>query len=262
MLRLANVEVIYDDVILVLKGLSLEVPKGQIVALLGSNGAGKSTTLKAISGLLRAEEGEVTDGAIELEGERIEELEPEQIVRRGIFQVMEGRRVFEDLTVDENLTMGGYTRRDFAALKRDRDLCFDYFPRLRERRKQIAGYLSGGEQQMLAISRALMARPRLILLDEPSLGLAPLLVQEIFRIIQKINQEEKTTMLLVEQNANVALSIAQFGYIMESGRIVLDGDTEKLRSNEDVREFYLGGGEAKKSYKASKSYRRRKRWLS
>jgi branched-chain amino acid transport system ATP-binding protein len=262
MLRLANVEVVYDDVILVLKGLSLEVPKGQIVALLGSNGAGKSTTLKAISGLLRAEEGEVTDGAIELDGARIEEMDPEDIVRRGIFQVMEGRRVFEDLTVDENLTMGGYTRRDFAALKRDRDLCFDYFPRLRERRKQIAGYLSGGEQQMLAISRALMARPRLILLDEPSLGLAPLLVQEIFRIIQKINQEEKTTMLLVEQNANVALSIANFGYIMESGRIVLDGEPEKLKANEDVREFYLGGGEAKKSYKATKSYRRRKRWLS
>jgi branched-chain amino acid transport system ATP-binding protein len=262
MLRLANVEVVYDDVILVLKGLSLEVPAGQIVALLGSNGAGKSTTLKAISGLLRAEEGEVTDGAIELEGERIEELEPEQIVRRGIFQVMEGRRVFEDLTVDENLTMGGYTRRDFAGLKRDRDLCFDYFPRLRERRKQIAGYLSGGEQQMLAISRALMARPRLILLDEPSLGLAPLLVQEIFRIIAKINREEKTTMLLVEQNANVALSIAHFGYIMENGRIVLDGETEKLKTNEDVREFYLGRGEGKKSYKATKSYRRRKRWLS
>ncbi len=271
MLRLANVEVVYDDVILVLKGLSLEVPKGQIVALLGSNGAGKSTTLKAISGLLHAEEGEVTDGAIELDGERIEALEPEQIVRRGIFQVMEGRRVFEDLTVDENLTMGGYTRRDSLALKRDRDLCFDYFPRLRERRRQIAGYLSGGEQQMLAISRALMARPRLMLLDEPSLGLAPLLVQEIFRIIGKINQEEKTTMLLVEQNANVALSIAHFGYIMESGRIVLDGELEsgrivldgepeKLKSNEDVREFYLGGG--KKSYKAVKSYRRRKRWLS
>ena len=262
MLRLANVEVVYDDVILVLKGLSLEVPAGQIVALLGSNGAGKSTTLKAISGLLRAEEGEVTDGAIELEGERIEELEPEQIVRRGIFQVMEGRRVFEDLTVDENLTMGGYTRRDLAGLKRDRDLCFDYFPRLRERRKQIAGYLSGGEQQMLAISRALMARPRLILLDEPSLGLAPLLVEEIFRIIGKINREEKTTMLLVEQNANVALSIAHFGYIMETGRIVLDGEPAKLKSNEDVREFYLGGGEGKKSYKAVKSYRRRKRWLS
>jgi branched-chain amino acid transport system ATP-binding protein len=262
MLRLSNVEVIYDDVILVLKGLSLEVPDGKIVALLGSNGAGKSTTLKAISGLLRAEEGEVTDGAIEFGGERIDELLPEQIVRRGIFQVMEGRRVFEDLTVDENLTMGGYTRGDRDGLKRDRDLCFDYFPRLRERRRQIAGYLSGGEQQMLAISRALMARPRLILLDEPSLGLAPLLVQEIFRIIGKINAEEKTTMLLVEQNANVALSIAHFGYIMENGRIVLDGEPEKLRSNEDVREFYLGSGEAKKSYKAVKSYRRRKRWLS
>jgi branched-chain amino acid transport system ATP-binding protein len=261
MLRLANVEVVYDDVILVLKGLSLTVPKGQIVALLGSNGAGKSTTLKAVSGLLRAEEGEVTDGAIELDGERIESLEPEQIVRRGIFQVMEGRRVFEDLSVDENLTMGGYTRKDPKGLKRDRDLAFDYFPRLRERRKQLAGYLSGGEQQMLAISRALMARPRVILLDEPSLGLAPLLVREIFQIVQQINREEKTTMLLVEQNANVALSIAHYGYILESGRIVLDGDPAKLKSNEDVREFYLGGGE-KKSYKAVKSYRRRKRWLS
>jgi branched-chain amino acid transport system ATP-binding protein len=262
MLRLDNVEVIYDDVILVLKGLSLEVPKGRIVALLGSNGAGKSTTLKAVSGLLRAEEGEVTDGAITFDGERIDELEPEQIVRRGIFQVMEGRRVFEDLTVDENLSMGGYTRRDSAGLRRDRALCFDYFPRLRERRNQLAGYLSGGEQQMLAISRALMARPRMILLDEPSLGLAPLLVQEIFRIVQKINAEEKATMLLVEQNANVALSIAHYGYIMEGGRIVLDGDPERLKANEDVREFYLGGGEAKKSYKAVKSYRRRKRWLS
>src|SRR5229473_3619489 len=190
MLRLKNIEVIYDDVILVLKGLSLEVPSGQIVALLGPNGAGKSTTLKAISGLLAAEEGEVTDGSIDFAGQRIDRLEPEQIVRRGIFQVMEGRRVFEDLTVDENLTMGGYTRRDRAGLKRDRDLCFDYFPRLRERRGQIAGYLSGGEQQMLAISRALMARPRLILLDEPSLGLAPLLVLEIFAIIRRINRQE------------------------------------------------------------------------
>src|SRR6266850_4672631 len=260
MLRLSNVEVIYDDVILVLKGLSLEVPDGKIVALLGSNGAGKSTTLKAISGLLAAEEGEVTDGAIEFEGQRIDDMEPEKIVRRGIFQVMEGRRVFEDLTVEENIAMGGYTRRDRAALKRDREMCFTYFPRLRDLRGRLAGYLSGGEQQMLAISRALMARPKLILLDEPSLGLSPKLVQEIFRIIGKINQEEKTTMLLVEQNANVALSIAHFGYIMESGRIVLDGEPEKLKSNEDVREFYLGGG--KKSYKAVKSYRRRKRWLS
>ena len=261
MLKLTNVEVVYDDVILVLKGLSLEVPQGRIVALLGSNGAGKSTTLKAISGLLRAEEGEVTDGSIELDGQRIEEMRPEEIVRSGVFQVMEGRRVFEDLTVDENLAMGGYIRHDRAGLRRDRDLCFDFFPRLRERRKQLAGYLSGGEQQMLAISRALMARPRLILLDEPSLGLAPLLVQEIFRIVARINQEEKTTILLVEQNANVALSIAHFGYIMENGRIVLEGDPARLKSNEDVREFYLGGGE-KKSYRAVKSYRRRKRWLS
>jgi len=260
-LTLKNIEVVYDDVILVLKGLSLTVPSGQIVALLGSNGAGKSTTLKAISGLLRSEEGEVTDGTIEFDGQRIEKLEPEQIVRRGIIQVMEGRRVFEDLTVDENLTMGGYIRRDRKGIKRDRSLVFDYFPRLRERRAQIAGYLSGGEQQMLAIGRALMARPKMILLDEPSLGLAPLLVQEIFRIIGKINAEEKATMLLVEQNANVALGIAHFGYIMENGRIVLDGDPAKLKSNEDVREFYLGGGE-KKSYRAVKSYRRRKRWLS
>jgi branched-chain amino acid transport system ATP-binding protein len=261
MLNLKNVEVIYDDVILVLKGLSLEVPSGKIVALLGPNGAGKSTTLKAISGLLEAEEGEVTDGAIEFEGERIEHLPPEKIVRRGIFQVMEGRRVFEDLTVEENIAMGGFTRRDRAALNRDREMCFSYFPRLRDLRGRLAGYLSGGEQQMLAISRALMARPRLILLDEPSLGLSPLLVQEIFAIIRRINQEEKSTFLLVEQNANLALSIAHFAYIMEGGHIVLEGDPEKLKTNEDVKEFYLSGG-GKKSYKAIKSYRRRKRWLS
>ena len=262
MLRLKNIEVIYDDVILVLKGLSLEVPSGRIVALLGPNGAGKSTTLKAISGLLASEEGEVTDGAVEFEGRRIEHLSPEQIVRLGIFQVMEGRRVFEDLTVDENITMGGYIRRDLKALRRDRELCFDYFPQLRDLRGKLAGYLSGGEQQMLAISRALMARPRVILLDEPSLGLAPKLVQEIFRIIKKINEQEKTTILLVEQNANLALSIAHFAYIMEGGRVVLEGDAEKVKSNEDVKEFYLGGGAAQKSYRAIKSYRRRKRWLS
>ncbi|SRR6266851_3908609 len=262
MLRLKNIEVIYDDVILVLKGLSLEVPSGRIVALLGPNGAGKSTTLKAISGLLASEEGEVTDGAVEFEGRRIEHLSPEQIVRLGIFQVMEGRRVFEDLTVDENITMGGYIRRDLKALRRDRELCFDYFPLLRNLRGKLAGYLSGGEQQMLAISRALMARPRVILLDEPSLGLAPKLVQEIFRIIKKINEQEKTTILLVEQNANLALSIAHFAYIMEGGRVVLEGDAEKVKSNEDVKEFYLGGGAAQKSYRAIKSYRRRKRWLS
>jgi branched-chain amino acid transport system ATP-binding protein len=262
MLRLKNIEVIYDDVILVLKGLSLEVPSGRIVALLGPNGAGKSTTLKAISGLLASEEGEVTDGAVEFEGRRIEHFSPEQIVRLGIFQVMEGRRVFEDLTVDENITMGGYIRRDLKALRRDRDVCFDYFPQLRDLRGKLAGYLSGGEQQMLAISRALMARPRVILLDEPSLGLAPKLVQEIFRIIKKINEQEKTTILLVEQNANLALSIAHFAYIMEGGRVVLEGDAEKVKSNEDVKEFYLGGGVAQKNYRAIKSYRRRKRWLS
>ncbi len=263
MLKVNNVEVIYDDVILVLKGLSLQVAEGSIVALLGSNGAGKSTTLKAISGLLRAEEGEVTDGTIEFLGERVDRLTPEEIVRRGVFQVMEGRRVFEDLTVDENIVMGGYTRRDRAGLKRDHALCFDYFPRLKERRKKLAGYLSGGEQQMVAISRALMARPKLMMLDEPSLGLAPLLVQEIFRIVKRINEEEKTTMLLVEQNANLALSIARFGYIMENGRIVLEGEPDKLRANEDVKEFYLGGGGegGAKSYRNLKFYTRRKRWL-
>jgi branched-chain amino acid transport system ATP-binding protein len=262
-LSVNNIEVIYDDVILVLKGLSLSVSQGQIVALLGSNGAGKSTTLKAISGLLKSENGEVTDGNIQFMGERIDGFEPEKVVRSGIFQVMEGRRVFEDLTVDENISMGAYARRDLKGVKRDHALCFDYFPRLKERRKQLAGYLSGGEQQMLAISRALMARPKLMLLDEPSLGLAPILVQDIFRIVQKINQEEKTTMLLVEQNANLALSIASFAYIMENGRIVLDGDPIKLKTNEDVKEFYLGGGEgARKRYKDLKFYKRRKRWLS
>jgi branched-chain amino acid transport system ATP-binding protein len=260
MLVLKNVEVIYDDVILVLKGLSLEVPDGKIVALLGSNGAGKSTTLKAISGLLHAEEGEVTDGAIELDGVRLDELPPEKIVRHGIFQVMEGRRVFEDLTVDENITMGGYIRNDRAGLRRDREMVFEYFPRLRERRKRLAGYLSGGEQQMLAISRALMARPKYILLDEPSLGLAPLLVREIFGIIQRVNREEKTSFLLVEQNANLALGIADYGYIMENGRIVLDGEPDKLRANEDVKEFYLGGGGTTR-YRNLKFYKRRKRWL-
>jgi branched-chain amino acid transport system ATP-binding protein len=261
-LALKNVEVIYDDVILVLKGLSLEVPDGKIVALLGSNGAGKSTTLKAISGLLHTEEGEVTDGSIEFQGERIDGVAPELIVKKGIFQVMEGRRVFEDLTVEENVVMGGYTRSDRAGLRRDTEMVYAYFPRLAERKRKLAGYLSGGEQQMLAISRALMARPRLILLDEPSLGLAPLLVQEIFAILQRINREEKTTFLLVEQNANLALSIADYGYIMENGRIVLDGEPEKLRANEDVKEFYLGGGGEAKSYKNLKFYKRRKRWLS
>jgi branched-chain amino acid transport system ATP-binding protein len=264
MLQVHNIEVIYNDAILVLKGLSLRVAEGQIVALLGSNGAGKSTTLKAISGLLKSEEGEVTDGEIRLMGKRIDRLEPEEIVRLGIFQVMEGRRVFEDLTADENVLMGAYTRTDAAGIKRDRDLVFDYFPRLKERRHQLAGYLSGGEQQMLAISRALMARPKIMLLDEPSLGLAPLLVKEIFSIIRKINREEKTTVLLVEQNANLALSIADYSYIMENGRIVLDGEPEKLKANEDVKRFYLGAGGngQRRSYRDLKFYKRRKRWLS
>ena len=264
MLQVNNIEVIYSDVILVLKGLSLVVPKGRIVALLGANGAGKSTTLKAISGLLKSEEGEVTDGEILLEGERVNGRDPEEIVRRGVFQVMEGRRVFEDLTVEENLRCGGYTRKDRSALKDDYERVYGYFPRLKERRKGLAGYLSGGEQQMLAIGRALMARPKLMLLDEPSLGLSPLLVKEIFSIIKEINEKEKTTILLVEQNARVALSISSYGYIMENGKVVLDGETEKLANNEDVKEFYLGMTEVgtRKSYRDIKHYKRRKRWLS
>jgi branched-chain amino acid transport system ATP-binding protein len=241
----------------------MEVPEGKIVALLGANGAGKSTTLKAISGLLKSEEGEVTDGTIEFMGESINNRDPEEIVRRGIFQVMEGRRVFEDLTVEENIIVGGHTRTDKAGFKRDKDLVYDYFPRLRERRNQLSGYLSGGEQQMLAIGRALMARPKLILMDEPSLGIAPLLVQEIFQLIKKINTEEKTTILLVEQNANVAFSICDYAYIMEGGRVVLSGPTAQLKDNEDVKEFYLGLSDSteKKSYRELKHYRRRKRWL-
>jgi branched-chain amino acid transport system ATP-binding protein len=264
MLQVYNLEVIYSDAILVLKGLSLTVREGQIVALLGSNGAGKSTTLKAISGLLKSEEGKIADGDIRLMGKRIDRMDPEDIVRAGILQVMEGRRVFEDLTVDENILMGAYARRDHASIKRDHSLVFDYFPRLKEHRQRLAGYLSGGEQQMLAISRALMADARLMLLDEPSLGLAPMLVKEIFSIIRKINQEEKTTILLVEQNANLALSIADFGYIMENGRIVLADEAAKLRNNEDVKRFYLGSGATdgeRKSYRDRKYYKRRKRWL-
>jgi branched-chain amino acid transport system ATP-binding protein len=263
MLKINNAEVIYNRVILVLKGLTMEVPEGKIVALLGANGAGKSTTLKAISGLLKSEEGEVTDGTIEFMGELINNRDPEEIVRRGIFQVMEGRRVFEDLTVEENINVGGHTRTDKAGFKRDKDLVYDYFPRLRERRNQLSGYLSGGEQQMLAIGRALMARPKLILMDEPSLGIAPLLVQEIFQLIKKINTEEKTTILLVEQNANVAFSICDYAYIMEGGRVVLSGPTDQLKDNEDVKEFYLGLSDSteKKSYRELKHYRRRKRWL-
>ncbi len=264
MLNVNNVEVVYSDVILVLKGLSLTVNQGQIVALLGSNGAGKSTTLKAISGLLKAEEGEVTDGDISFDDERIDGRDPEEVVRMGIFQVMEGRRVFEDLTVEENLVCGGYIRKDRRGIKDDFGKVYTYFPRLKERRKQLAGYLSGGEQQMLAIGRTLMARPKLMLLDEPSLGLSPLLVKEIFGIIKDINEKEGTTILLVEQNARVALSIAHYGYIMENGKVVLDGDAGKLIENEDVKEFYLGLTEvgSRKSYRDVKHYKRRKRWLS
>ncbi len=264
MLALNNVEVIYNDVILVLKGMSLEVPQGKIVALLGSNGAGKSTTLKAVSGLLKPEDGEVTDGEILFEGEKIHEQDASHIVRRGIFQVMEGRRVFEHLDVEQNLIAGSYTRTDRQNVRGDIEGVFEYFPRLKERRRQTAGYLSGGEQQMLAIGRALMAKPKLMMLDEPSLGLAPLLVQEIFNIIKRINEEEGTTILLVEQNARLALDVADYAYIMENGRIVLDGEPETLKSNADVREFYLGLNEvgARKSYRDVKHYKRRKRWLS
>lgn len=264
LLVLNNVEVIYDHVILVLKGMSLTVPEGKIVALLGSNGAGKTTTLKAISGLLKSEKGQVTDGFIEFDGARISGLDPEIIVRRGIFQVMEGRRVFEHLNVEENLIAGAYTRRDRKHIRADIELVYDYFPRLRDLRHRTAGYLSGGEQQMLAIGRGLLARPRLMLLDEPSLGLAPLLVQEIFRIIKRINQEQGTTILVVEQNANVALGIADYGYIMEGGKIVLEGEVGRLVDNEDVREFYLGLSDVgkRKSYRDVKHYKRRKRWLS
>jgi branched-chain amino acid transport system ATP-binding protein len=264
MLRLNNVEVVYDRTILVLKGISLEVPEQRIVTLLGSNGAGKSTTLKAISGLLRPERGEVIAGSVELAGQRIDHHQPEDIVKRGVTQVMEGRRVFEDLTAEENLLSGAHTRRGLAGIRRDLDTVFEYFPRLAQRRGVKAGYLSGGEQQMLAIGRALMARPKVMLLDEPSLGLAPLLVEEIFEIIQRLNRDEKLTVLLVEQNAAMALTIAEHGYVMENGRIVLDGPAASLRENADVREFYLGLTDvgARKSYRDVKHYKRRKRWLS
>ncbi|WP_426414617.1 ABC transporter ATP-binding protein [Aestuariirhabdus sp. LZHN29] len=260
MLSVNNIEVVYDDVILVLRGVSIEVPQGQIVTLLGPNGAGKSTTLKAISGLLKTEDGEVTRGEINFMGERIDRRDAEDIVRSGIFQVMEGRRIIEDMTCIENLRLGAFTRRD-KNIQQDIDMVFEYFPRLKER-TGLAGYLSGGEQQMLAIGRSLMARPKMILLDEPSMGLSPLLVKEVFGIIEKINREQGITMLLVEQNANYALRAADYGYIMESGKVVLDGSSEELLQNEDVKQFYLGGGnEERRSFKDLKSYKRRKRWL-
>ncbi|ORJ57407.1 ABC transporter ATP-binding protein [Geothermobacter hydrogeniphilus] len=259
-LSVNNIEVVYDEVILVLRGISLDVPKGELVTLLGPNGAGKSTTLKAISGLLKTEDGEVTRGTIEFKGESIANSSPDEIVRKGIFQVMEGRRIIEDMTVIENLRLGAYTRRD-KGIKDDIEKVFHYFPRLKER-TGMAGYLSGGEQQMLAIGRAIMARPEMILLDEPSMGLSPLLVKEVFGIIRNINKEQGITMLLVEQNANMALHSANYGYVMESGKIVLDGTGEELLNNEDMKEFYLAGGESeRKSFKNLKSYKRRKRWM-
>ncbi len=264
MLKVNNIEVIYSEVILVLKGISLEVPDGKIVALLGGNGAGKTTTLKAISGLLSTELGEVSDGSIEFNDIRIEKKTPEEIAKLGIIQVMEGRRVLEHLTVEENLKVGAYLRKTGALVKQDMDKVYEYFPKLKDLRNHESGYLSGGEQQMMVIGRALMAKPRLMLLDEPSLGLAPLLVQEIFEIISRINQEEKTSILLVEQNARAALSLADYGYIMENGRIVMDGLANKLKENEDVKEFYLGltGVGQNKSYRDIKHYKRRKRWLA
>ena len=262
MLKLNNIEVAYLNVIRVLHGVSLDVADGSIVALLGANGAGKSTTLKAISGLLHVEEGEVTDGSIQWNGERIDKKSAEEIGKLGIIQALEGRRVFGHLSAEENLLVGAYYRQR-RAVKEDLDMVYDYFPRLRELRHNTAGYLSGGEQQMLVIGRAMMAAPKLMMLDEPSLGLAPLLVEEIYNIIKRFNTEQKTSVLLVEQNVRIALSIAHYGYVMENGRIVLDGTADFMRNNEDVKEFYMGLSAmgAKKSYREVKHYKRRKRWL-
>ncbi len=264
LLSVNNIEVIYDHVILVLKGVSLEVAEGGIVALLGANGAGKTTTLKAISNLLSAERGEVTKGNIEFMGEEIQALTPDQLVQRGCIQVMEGRHCFEHLSVEENLLTGAYTRRDGAgAIRDDLDLVYTYFPRLKERRTSQAGYTSGGEQQMTVIGRALMSKPDMILLDEPSMGLAPQLVEEIFEIMRQLNEQQSVSFLLAEQNTNMALKYANYGYILETGRVVLDGEAQALRENEDVKEFYLGiGGEGRKSFRDAKHYKRRKRWLA
>lgn len=264
MLSVNNIEVIYDHVILVLKGVSLEVPEQGIVALLGANGAGKSTTLKAISNLLRAERGDITKGSIEFQGERIDALSSAQLVQQGVIQVMEGRHCFEHLTVEENLLTGAYTRKDgAAAVRRDLELVYSYFPRLKERRKAQAGYTSGGEQQMTAIGRALMSKPKMILLDEPSMGLAPQLVEEIFEIVERLNSKEGVTFLLAEQNTNIALRYADHGYILENGRVVLDGSAAELRENTDVKEFYLGISEGERvNFRKIKHYRRRKRWLT
>ncbi|SNT73072.1 ABC transporter ATP-binding protein [Paracoccus seriniphilus] len=264
LLEVNNIEVIYNHVILVLKGVSLSVPKGGITALLGGNGAGKTTTLKAISNLLASERGEVTKGSILYHGKPISDANPAALVKTGVIQVMEGRHCFEHLTVEENLLTGAYTRSDgSAAIKRDLEMVYDYFPRLRERRKSQAGYTSGGEQQMVAMGRALMSRPETILLDEPSMGLAPQLVEQIFEIVKAVNEGEGVTFLLAEQNTNVALRYAHYGYILENGRVVMDGPAASLRENPDVKEFYLGmSDEGRKSFRDVRSYRRRKRWLA
>ncbi len=263
-LQLHNVEVMYHEVILVLKGLSLTVPEGGIVALLGANGAGKTTTLRAISGLLKHEDGEVTDGSIEYMGEIIHKKPADELVRKGIFQVMEGRRVFEHLTVEQNLIVGAHCVKDGANIKQRLELVYHYFPRLRERRNVAAGFISGGEQQMTVVGRALMAGPRLVLLDEPSMGLAPMLIKEIFDIIKVLHEEQKLSILLVEQNVKLALSVAPYAYVLELGRIVMEGPSEKLRDNPDIREFYLGLTEAggRKSFRTIKHYKRKKRWLA
>ncbi|MEW6163969.1 MAG: ABC transporter ATP-binding protein [Pseudomonadota bacterium] len=263
-LTINNIEVIYDHVILVLKGVSLDVPQGGIVALLGANGAGKTTTLKAISNLLRAERGEVTKGDIQFRGRRVDQLTPNELVRGGIIQVMEGRHCFAHLTVEENLLTGAYTQAiSRAELKRSLEKVYEYFPRLKQRRGSQAGYTSGGEQQMTAIGRALMANPEMILLDEPSMGLAPQIVEEIFEIVRDLNQREKVSFLLAEQNTMVALRYADFGYILENGRVVMEGQAADLRNNEDVKEFYLGlSSHGRKSFREVKHYRRRKRWLA
>jgi branched-chain amino acid transport system ATP-binding protein len=263
-LSVNNIEVVYSSVILVLKGVSLTVPKGGIVALLGANGAGKTTTLKAISNLLHAERGEVTKGAILFDGEAVHALSPNDMVQRGCIQVMEGRRCFAHLTIEENLLTGAFTRRDGkAAVAADLELVYSYFPRLKERRESTAGYTSGGEQQMCAVGRALMSRPKMILLDEPSMGLAPQIVEEIFEIVKDLNAKEGVSFLLAEQNTNMALKYASYGYILENGRVVMDGEAGALRENEDVKEFYLGVAEGKrKSFRDVKHYKRRKRWLA
>ncbi|MDB4222528.1 ABC transporter ATP-binding protein [Granulosicoccus sp.] len=264
LLEVNNVEVIYNHVILVLKGVSLKVPKGGITALLGGNGAGKTTTLKAISNLLHSERGEVTKGSVIYRGEPVQGMDPETLVKKGVIQVMEGRHCFEHLTVEENLLTGSYTRKDgAAAIAHDLEKVYTYFPRLKERRKSQAGYTSGGEQQMCALGRALMSKPETILLDEPSMGLAPQLVEEIFQIVKSLNEKEGVSFLLAEQNTNVALRFAHYGYILESGRIVMDGPSAELRENPDVKEFYLGvSEEGRKSFRDVRSYRRRKRWLA